>query len=82
MDNKPDFETMTLKCPCCEQKRLIKFIKINTIDIGSLFDFETGEMFLNVKYCSDVPSCKEKAFNGEWVINKFFPRKNHENEKL
>ena len=71
----PDFEKMTWKCPCCGLDRLDKFIRVNTLDIGHLFDSQPGVMFINVKYCIDVPSCKQKAADREWVVKHFFPNK-------
>lgn len=70
----PDFESMVWKCPCCEQKRTDKFIKVFAHDVGTLFGFDVGVMFVNVKYCVDMPGCKEKAFNRGWVINHFFKK--------
>jgi|GEM_PF-2916238 hypothetical protein len=67
----PDFDKMVWKCPCCKQERTDKYIKVTAHDISQLFGSETGVMFINVKYCVDMPGCKEKAFNREWVINNF-----------
>lgn len=68
----PDFEKFTWKCPCCKQDRMDKFIKVNTFDIGDLFEQIPGVMFINVKYCIDVPSCQQKAFDRRWVVKHFF----------
>lgn len=68
----PDFDKMVWKCPCCSQERTDKFIKVATHDIGALFGHETGTMFVNCKYCVDMPGCKEKATNREWVLQHFF----------
>ncbi len=69
----PDFEKLVWKCPCCEQNRTDKFIKVVTHDISRLYDSETGTMFINVKYCVDMPGCKEKAMDRSWVIKRFIP---------
>jgi hypothetical protein len=71
----PNFDKITWKCPCCDQQRLDKFIRVNTIDIGNLFNSPPGIMFINVKYCVDVPSCQQKASDRNWVYRKFFPEK-------
>lgn len=70
----PDFDKMTWKCPCCSQQRTDKYIKVISHDVSVLFGSETGVMFINCKYCADMPMCKEKAFNREWVINHFLKR--------
>lgn len=71
----PNFDKITWKCPCCDQQRLDKFIRVNAVDIGTLFNSPPGVMFVNVKYCTDVPSCQQKAFDHNWVYKKFFPEK-------
>jgi len=70
----PEFDKMTWKCPCCEQQRTDKFIKVHAHDTSVLFGMETGTMFVNVKYCVDMPGCKEKAFDRAWVLKRFFKR--------
>lgn len=70
----PDFDKMTWKCPCCAQERTDKYIKVHAHDVGGLFGHSTGCMFVNVKYCVDMPGCKEKAMDRSWVINHFFPK--------
>ncbi len=70
----PDFDAMVWTCPCCSQKRNDKYIKVMHHDVSALFGAETGAIVLNVKYCVDMPGCKEKAFSREWVINHFFQR--------
>lgn len=72
MNPRPDFEAMTWKCPCCGQMRTDKYIKVATHDMGTIFGHETGVMFINCKYCVDMPGCKEKAVNREWVLNHWF----------
>jgi hypothetical protein len=69
----PDFDKLVWKCPCCDQQRTDKYIKVMTHDIGGLYDLETGVMFINVKYCVDMPGCKEKAHDREWVLKTFLP---------
>jgi hypothetical protein len=69
----PDFDKMVWLCPCCKQKRTDKYIKVTTHDVGYLYNQEPGVMFINVKYCVDMPGCKEKAMDHEWVIKNFFP---------
>jgi len=76
----PDFEKMVWKCPCCDQQRTDKFIKVFQHDISSLYGHPTGTMFVNCKYCADMPGCYEKASNREWVINKFLPGRGKLNE--
>lgn len=70
----PDFDKMTWKCPCCSQLRTDKYIKVISHDVSRLHNMETGVMFVNVKYCVDVPMCKEKAFDREWVLHHFFEK--------
>jgi len=68
----PDFDKMTWKCPCCGQERNDKYIKVIAHDVSKLFGHDTGIMHVNVKYCVDMPGCKEKAFDRGWVIEHFF----------
>lgn len=70
----PDFDKMVWKCPCCNLERTDKFIKVAHHDTSALFGHPTGTMFINCKYCVDMPGCQEKAFNREWVINHFLKR--------
>ncbi len=70
----PDFDKMTWLCHCCGQHRTDRYIKVNSHDTSQLFNLETGVMFVNVRYCNDMPACKEKASNREWVIKRFFPK--------
>ena len=70
----PDFDKMVWKCPCCKTDRTDKFIKVHAHDVSVLNGLETGTMFINVKYCADMPGCKEKAFDRNWVIQNFLPR--------
>lgn len=70
----PAFDKMVWRCPCCSQDRTDKFIKVCSHDVGVLFGHDTGSMFVNVKYCADMPGCKEKAFNRGWVIDHFFKK--------
>ena len=69
----PDFNKMLWRCHCCNQERQDKFIKVATHDISSAYGLETGTMFINCKYCVDIPGCKEKAFDRQWVIKTFLP---------
>ena len=69
----PDFDKLVWACPCCDQKRTDKFFKVMTYDIGSLYNQEPGIIFVNCKYCVDMPECKEKAIDREWVIKRFLP---------
>ena len=71
----PDFDSLTWKCPCCGLKRTDRYIKVRQHDISTLYGQETGTMFVNCKYCVDVPACKEKAENREWVLNHFLPNR-------
>ena len=71
----PDFDSMVWTCPCCTQKRTDKFIKVISHDVSALHGLETGTMFINCKYCADMPGCKEKAFNRDWVLSTFLPGK-------
>lgn len=71
--NIPDFDKITWKCPCCGQERSDKYIKVMSHDISVLLGHDTGTAFVNCKYCVDMPGCKEKAFNREWVLKRFFP---------
>lgn len=70
----PDFNNMLWRCPCCDTNRNDKFIKTYSHDVSVIIGLETGTMFINVKYCADVPGCKDKAFDRDWVIKKFLPR--------
>ena len=72
----PDFENMVWTCPCCNQQRTDKYIKVRTHDISVLMGLETGTAFINCKYCIDMPGCIEKASNRDWVIEKFKPNLN------
>lgn len=72
-DHAMDWDKVVWKCPCCKQERTDKFIKVTAHDISSLIDLETGVAFLNVKYCSDMPGCQEKAFDRNWVLDNFVP---------
>lgn len=67
----PDFDKMVWKCPCCNQARTDKFIKVSHHDVSELFGFEPGTTYINCKYCVDMTGCKEKAFDRDWVINHF-----------
>jgi hypothetical protein len=67
----PDFEKITWKCPCCNQERTDKYIKVMTHDISKLFDCETGTMFINCRYCTDMEQCSLKAHDRAWIINRF-----------
>lgn len=69
-----DFDKITWKCPCCSMERSDKYIKVIAHDTSVLFGWPTGTMFINVKYCIDMPGCKDKAFNRSWVINHFLER--------
>ena len=69
----PDFDKMTWKCHCCSQQRQDKYIKVYSHDTSALLGLDTGSIFVNVRYCNDMPGCKDKASNREWVINRFFP---------
>ena len=71
----PDFDKIVWKCPCCGQDRTDKYIKVFQHDVSILHGWNTGTMFINCKYCVDMPACKEKAMNREWVINHFIPAK-------
>lgn len=71
----PDFDKMVWKCPCCGQERTDKYIKVMTHDISTIHDLETGTMFVNVKYCADMPGCQEKAFDRNWVLKTFLPKR-------
>lgn len=79
MDSKipspPDFNKMLWRCPCCDKDRPDRYIKVYTHDLSSLHEMETGTFFINVKYCIDTPECKDKAFDRDWVIKKFFPNR-------
>ncbi len=70
----PDFDKMVWKCPCCSQDRTDKYIKVIQHDVSALFGSPTGSIFVNCKYCADMPGCKDKAFDRGWVINHFFKR--------
>ena len=76
MNQRPpiDLSKLTFKCHCCNQDRMDKFIKTFAHDVSKLFDLVTGTMFVNCRYCNDMPSCAEKASNREWIINKFFSK--------
>lgn len=74
----PDFENMKYRCPACKQERLDKFIRVQIMDVGHIFNFDPGLLFLNMKYCSDIPTCKLKATDMEWVVKNFFPEKQNE----
>lgn len=69
----PNFDKITWICPCCSQERIDKYIKVHVHDISSLHGHPVGTMFINCKYCADMPGCKEKASNREWVIKHFLP---------
>jgi hypothetical protein len=75
----PDFEKMTWKCKCCGMERLDKFIKVSKIDMSHLYNEAPGVFVVNVKYCGDVPSCQQKAFDRNWVIKTYFPGKLNDN---
>jgi ubiquitin C-terminal hydrolase len=68
----PDFENMTWKCPCCEQQRKDKYIKVVHHDVSQLFEMETGAIIINCRYCVDMEQCQKKAFDREWIIDHFF----------
>lgn len=76
----PEFDKIVWKCPCCSQERTDKFIKVMTHDVGSLFSHPPGIMFINCKYCSDMPVCQEKAFNRDWVLKTFLPGRVNESD--
>lgn len=80
--NVPDFSTLKWKCHCCDRDREDKFIKISTHDTSKLFSNDTGSMYINARYCNDNEECKKKAFNREWVINRFFNDFMQNNNKL
>jgi hypothetical protein len=67
----PDFDKMVWTCPCCNQQRTDKFIKVMTHDVSTFHGLETGTMFINCKYCADMEGCKEKAHDRAWVLKKF-----------
>ena len=71
----PDFDKMTWRCPCCAQMRTDKYIKVISHDVSVLHGMDTGVMFVNVKYCVDMPTCKDKAFDREWVLKHFFEKR-------
>jgi len=67
----PDLEKMVWKCPCCCMDRQDKYIKVMAHDVSVMHGMETGTMFINCKYCADMPSCFEKAMSRDWVIKHF-----------
>ncbi len=67
----PDFDKIVWKCPCCNQARTDKYIKVAQHDVSLLFGHETGSMFINCKYCADMPGCQEKAMDHKWVVDHF-----------
>lgn len=69
----PDFEKITWRCRVCHKERTDKYIKTYMHDLGEVLGVETGMIHVNVKYCVDSPTCKEKASNREWVINSYIP---------
>lgn len=73
MPAPPEFDKLVWKCPCCLQDRSDKFIKVMTHDVSALHGHAPGVMFINCKYCADMPGCKEKAFNRDWVLKTFLP---------
>lgn len=72
------FAHMTWECPCCNQKRTDSYIKVATHDISGLLGAETGTIFINCKYCADMPGCNEKAHDRKWVVNKFLGKNGEE----
>lgn len=75
----PDFDKMVWKCPCCKQDRTDKYIKVISHDVSTLHGLETGTMFINCKYCVDMPVCQEKAHSRDWVIKNFLPGREEKN---
>jgi hypothetical protein len=69
---EPDFDRLTLLCPCCGLERQDKYLKIVMHDVSQLFGHPTGSIHINCKYCVDVDQCKKKAHDREWVIDHFF----------
>ena len=69
----PDFDKMTWKCNVCEKDRPCKFMKFYSHEISDLLVVPIS-VHINVRYCVDMPQCKEKASNFEWVANKFFKK--------
>jgi hypothetical protein len=69
-----DFENMAWECHVCAQERKSKYIKVSCHDISDMRGQETGVIYINCRYCGDIPACKEKAFNREWVYNRFFKK--------
>jgi redox-regulated HSP33 family molecular chaperone len=68
----PDFENQTWKCPCCQQQRQEKYLKISVHDVSALFGHDVGTMYVNCKYCNDMPMCRDKAMNRLWVLKYIF----------
>lgn len=66
-----DLEKMVWTCPCCKQQRNDKYIRVKSYDVSGIFDLETGSMYINCKYCVDMPGCVEKAADRAWVVKHF-----------
>lgn len=72
----PDFDSLVWECHCCRTKRTDRYIRVRTHDIGSLYGLDTGVMFVNCRYCADVPACEIKATDREFVIKTLLPGRN------
>lgn len=61
---------ITWRCNVCGKERPNKYISIHKVDRSSDYDFPTGTVIWNIKYCNDNLECfegaKKKGENGKW----------------
>ena len=63
-----NFDDMKFKCQCCNMTRPHKSLRSVQHDISSIYNIDTGTVVLNCRYCLELPECKPRAFNREWVL--------------